>query len=431
MKLISSLTCLLILFSGKANSQVKSSPFLEDLLLTDTNSNIQQLLRKPDSFYIQIIYTKIDRNEKNEPRFKNYYFNTDRELYYYPASTVKLPLAILSLEKLNRIKITGVNKYTRLQYDSSYSGQKSLYKDSSAENGYPSIAQFIRKAFLISDNDAYNRMYEFVGQEEINRRMHEQGFPEIRIVRQFMPLNENENRHTNPVSFLNSKNQIIYMKPAAFNKDSFNYSPVVRLGRGYLDSKDSLILQPMNFTRQNRIPLEDLQQILQRLLFPLSFPKYKRFSLKEDDYAFLYRYLSQYPSETPFPKYDTSVFFNSYVKFYFLKGGNQIPDYIRVFNKVGWAYGFLTDVSYIVDFKNKIEFMITATVYTNADGILNDNQYEYESVGLPFLYRVGQDLYQYELHRGRKYRPDLRKFRLKYEQRDLMDNRPSIKEVDN
>jgi hypothetical protein len=38
-----------------------------------------------------------------------------------------------------------------------------------------------------------------------------------------------------------------------------------------------------------------------------------------------------------------------------------MPEQVRVFNKVGWAYGFLTDISYVADFKNDIEFMLTAT----------------------------------------------------------------------
>jgi hypothetical protein len=52
-----------------------------------------------------------------------------------------------------------------MRFDSGYSKQTVLYKDSTAKNGLPSIAQFIRKAFLVSDNDAYNRMYEFIGRK--------------------------------------------------------------------------------------------------------------------------------------------------------------------------------------------------------------------------------------------------------------------------
>ena len=108
-----------------------------------------------------------------------------------------------------------------------------------------------------------------------------------------------------------------------------------------------------------------------------------------------------------------------------------MPSHVRVFNKVGWAYGFMTDVSYVADFRNKVEFMLTATVYTNSDGVLNDNLYEYKEIGWPFLYEVGQTLYQHELKRSRKFAPDLSKFELRYEKRDPGDHRKSIKDVDN
>ncbi|HEV3221300.1 MAG TPA: serine hydrolase [Puia sp.] len=421
----------MLTLSCLVKSQFKTDPFLEKILLSDQDSILQKLIQHPDNYRIQIIYTQIDRDAGNRPRFRNYYFHVGRDFYFYPASTVKLPLALLVLEKLNRLHKQGIDKFTRMEYDSSYSGQKELNSDSSSETGYPSIAQFIRKAFLISDNDAYNRMYEFVGQKELNRRLHSMGFPDTRIVRQFMPLTESENRHTNQIRFFDAKGNLIYLLPPAYNKDSFQFSPDVKIGKAYLNTSDSLIQEPMDFTRHNRIPLEDLQQILQTALFPLSVQESKRFALKPADYLFLYRYLSQYPSETPFPKYDTSEFYDSYVKFYFQKGGRQIPGNIRVFNKVGWAYGFLTDVAYIVDFKNHIEFMLSATVYANEDGILNDNKYEYDSVALPFLYRIGQDIYQYDLHRERRFKPDLKNFHLKYEHRDPADIRPSIKDVDN
>jgi len=108
-----------------------------------------------------------------------------------------------------------------------------------------------------------------------------------------------------------------------------------------------------------------------------------------------------------------------------------MPEQVRVFNKVGWAYGFLTDISYIVDFKNSIEFMLTATLYVNSDGVLNDDKYDYDSIGYPFMYQLGQTIYNYELQRDRKYKPDLSKFKIQYEQRNINDKRPTIKDVDN
>jgi hypothetical protein len=192
---------------------------------------------------------------------------------------------------------------------------------------------------------------------------------------------------------------------------------------------DSLIPKPIDFTTANNVTLYHLQQLLQSALFPASMPAAKRFILKEDDYTFLYRCLSQYPSETNYPKYDTTVYFDSYVKFFF-KSGSRLPSNVRVFNKVGWAYGCMTDVSYIVDFANDVEYMLTATLYVNSDGVMNDDQYDYETIGLPFFYKLGQCIYQYELHRNRKNTPDLSRFRMRYGKQSN-DGRPAIKDADN
>ena len=144
-------------------AQSKSDSLLKSILETNHNEIFQQVLHDPQTYRLQIIYTQINRDKHNQPSFKNYYFNYDPAFYFNPASTVKLPLSLLALEKLNEMHIRGVNKYTAMQFDSSYEKQVPLYKDTSAKNGLPSIAQFIRKAFLVSDNDAYNRLYQFVG----------------------------------------------------------------------------------------------------------------------------------------------------------------------------------------------------------------------------------------------------------------------------
>jgi len=140
--------------------------------------------------------------------------------------------------------------------------------------------------------------------------------------------------------------------------------------------------------------------------------------------------MSQYPSETSYPKYDSSEYYDSYVKFFFRSPAHTMPEGVRVFNKVGWAYGCLTDVSYVADFKNGVEFMLAVTVYVNSDGILNDGRYDYKDIGWPFLYKVGQAIYQYELSRERKYQPDLSRFKMEYKLRPD-DNRPAIKDADN
>jgi hypothetical protein len=423
---------IILLFFNAAQSQRRTDALLKNILASDKDSLFQHVLADPEYYRLQIIYTQINRDKNNVPAFKNYYFNVDSLFYFNPASTVKLPLAALSLEKLNEMKIPGVNKYTSMQFDSAYQRQvKELYDSTSATN-YPSISNFIKKAFLMSDNDAYNRMYQFVGQQTINRKLKQKGYKSIRITREFMGFTEDQNRHTNPISFIDSNGKIIYRQPMQYNTDSFDFSHTIKIGKAHYDNNDSLINEPIDFTKVNNLPLEDLQQMLQSILFPRSVPQQQRFDLTKEDYDFLKQYLSQYPSETNYPKYDTTEYYDSYVKFFFRNSMHHTtPANIRVFNKVGWAYGFLIDASYVADLKNNVEFMLASIIYANSDGILNDDKYDFETVAHPFMYQLGQTIYNYELRRNRKYKPNLSDFKIQYERRDPNDIRPSIKDADN
>jgi len=425
------LTIIFVFFSITLLAQARTDSFLIRILNANQNEIFQQVLHHPQTYRLQIIYTQINRDKHNKPLFKNYYFNYDPDLYFNPASTVKLPLALLSLEKLNTMHVNGLTKYTAMQFDSSYEKQVRLYTDSTSQNHLPSIAHFIKKALLVSDNDAYNRMYQFVGQQTINQSLHDKGYKDVRITRQFMGFTPEENRHTNQIQFIDDDGRLIYLQPAAYNPDSFYFPHEIKMGKAHYDRNDSLVNEPIDFTYANNLSIEDLEQWLQSVLFPESVSKTKRFHLSESDYSFLYQYLSQFPSETNYPKYDSSKYYDSYVKFFFKSGSHQLPAGVRVFNKVGWAYGFLTDVSYVCDLANRAEFMLTATIYVNSDGILNDNKYDYDAIGYPFLYQLGQTLYQYELRRDPRYRPQLSRFKIEYEKREPSDHRAVVREVDN
>jgi hypothetical protein len=92
----------------------------------------------------------------------------------------------------------------------------------------------------------------------------------------------------------------------------------------------------------------------------------------------------------------------------------SLPPGIRIFNKVGDAYGFLLDGAYFADFDNGLEYLLSAVLYVNEDGILNDNKYEYDQIGLPFMKQLGKLIYQYEKQRPRRRKPDLTAFKMIY-----------------
>jgi hypothetical protein len=145
-------------------------------------------------------------------------------------------------------------------------------------------------------------------------------------------------------------------------------------------------------------------------------PAKNRFNITEYDRKFLLQYISQLPSQSTYPSYNTKEFYDAYVKFNLFGGQKEavIPSNIKVFNKVGDAYGYFTDASYIVDFKNNVEFVLSITIYANKDGIFNDDKYEMETIALPFMKRVGEILYEYETKRT-KNKSDLSEFIMQYD----------------
>ncbi len=171
--------------------------------------------------------------------------------------------------------------------------------------------------------------------------------------------------------------------------------------------------RPKDFAEKNAYGLQDQHDFVKNLMFPESAESERRLNLNEDDYRFLYQYMSMYPGESDIEAYRNSDQYpQGYVKF-FMYGGNAkvITPHIRIFNKVGDAYGFLTDSAYIVDFENKIEFLLSATIYTNENQTFNDNKYEYDEIALPFLKNLGLAIYEIELERQRNHEPDLSLFR--------------------
>jgi len=387
--------------------------FLEQLLGND--DRLKPYLENRDSLKIQVIYTQIDRDKDNKPRFTDHFFNVDPNHYFYPASTVKLPTALLALEKINLLQQPGLNSGSAMITENGFGKVTAVYNDPGTPDGRPSIAQYVKKVFLVSDNNAQNRMYEFLGPQYLNNTLWAKGYKEAQVIHRLdIALSEEENRHTNPVIFYDSTGRKVYQQPMAYNKEPY-FSRNDKVGNGYLNN-GQLVSEPLDFSQKNRIALPSLHHILRSVMFPESVNPEQRFRLRAADLDMVRKYMSMYPGESDFPAYDVSTYYPAYCKF-LLYGADKktamIPG-LRIFNKVGDAYGFLLDVAYVADFVNKVEFMVSAVIYCNKDGILNDDKYDYEETGYPFFKYLGEDIYRYELSRPREHKPDLSTFMYNY-----------------
>ncbi|MEN7548117.1 serine hydrolase [Rapidithrix thailandica] len=407
------LAILCIMMGSLAFSQ-QENQLLENLMQSQPDV-FGEILKKHKKYEVQIIYTQIDRDAENKPSFTSHYFNVSPEHYFYPASTVKLPVALLALEKLNKLQVEGLDKYSTMLTDSAYHGQIAVHQDPTSQSGQPNIAHYIKQILLVSDNEAYNRLYEFVGQAEINRALKEKGFAQTDIIHRLsVHASEKENRYTNPVRFVENGKEV-YRQPLVYNDQALANRKKVKKGKGFMKDGE-LVKKPMDFTHKNKMPLAEMQAILKAVLFPESVPAHQRFDLAPEDYRFLYQYMSQLPGESSYPSYDPETYHDAYAK-PLLYGNSKepLPKHIRIFNKLGNAYGYSIDNAYVVDFKNKVEFMLSAVIHTNENQVFNDDRYEYEEIALPFMKNLGQLIYDYELKRTRTHHPDLNKFKVEYD----------------
>lgn len=376
---------------------------------------LQKVLANTAKYQVQILYTQIDRNEHGNPLFTSHSFNLDDSRYYYPASTVKLPIALLALEWLEEQQLEGLNLETTMLTDSVRPSQLPAWSDSTAQNGLPSIGHYIKKILLVSDNDAYNRLYELLGTDYINQKLKEKGLANSVIMQRLsFPISNEENRQFNPIRFVDTAGKTILELLAREADSTYVVPGFPKLGKAYYKN-DSLIQGGMDFSYKNKFSLSDLHGVVQRTISPEAFVGIDRFNLNEEHRNFILKYLSMLPRESDYPSYDTTEFYDSFSKFFkFGVDKAPIPARFRVFNKTGWSYGHLIDGGYFVDFETGVEFFVSAIVYVNEDQILNDDKYETDEIGLPFFAELGEYLYQLELKRKKQILPDLSRFKLSY-----------------
>ena len=397
-------------------AQQTDTVFLKNLMQSKPEL-FNGVLNHPAKNEVQIMYTQVNRDKNNKPSFKTFSYNVNAQHYFYPASTVKLAAVVFALEKVNELKSKGLRADLTMITDSSFKGQTKVMKDPSSKNGKPSIAHYVKKILLTSDNDAFNRLFEFIGRAEINAKLKKYGLTESRVLNRLAIGDGGEpSRNTNPIDFYDG-DRLVYHQPAQY--DDKNYDLMLTnlsVGKGYMDSKDQLVMEPYSFAGKNVFTIADQQSLMKRLVMPEAYAKKEQFNLTAEDYKLIYTYMSKLPTESDYPKYDEKEFWPTYAKMlYYGREKNALIDpSIRIFNKYGDSYGFIIDNSYFVDFKNKIEFFLTAVVQSNEDGIYNDNKYEYETICYPFMKNLGRSIYEFELTREKKHSPNLNKYKLEY-----------------
>ena len=381
-------------------TNLEDRAFYKKLGASGSDSFERVLSRDGSGYRLQMVYTSVNRKKSGLPVCRSYFYRTRQNQYLYPASLVKLPLSLVALEKLNRLKTQNgcnINRATPIVFDSAYICQQKLGIDADT----PSIDAFIRKMMLVSDNVSYNRTYEFTGYDDLGIALKSKGFEGMRIVHRFSQQCDSlSNYITNPFAFVNGKDTVCRNPMQKAKKRFVNPRGRVFMGKGYMS--DVLINEPKEFTYRNNAPLEEMHRLMLGLFVPETQSAGALWNIPDDDLNALKKYMGMWPSESQNPVYPLPKNFKKYI---FMGTNSSMPmgSDIRIFNVVGRAYGVLADCAYVVDFNSGAEFFVSAIMYCNERDILNTDDYQYHNVGLPFMTELGRLIYEREKQKATKH----------------------------
>lgn len=355
---------------------------------------IRQVVRQAESHEVQILLEYPDPDAEGagaETAWKRETWRLDPERYFYPASTVKMPTAIVALERLGRPDsvLRPIAERIPLDLDTPFRVEGDSFVTTARRE--------IEWVFAVSDNAAHNRLHELAGRDGVNARMRELGLGPFALAHRLSAPNSGSAEHRG-IWFYTDRNDpssgdSLFMKrPDAAPIDTLDARSMAGLskGRGYM-AGGRKVDGPFDFSAKNHAPLKTLLETLKRVVRPdlATMMGDPAFELSPEDQAFLVRAMQNSPQDVGFD----STFSDTYVKFLVMGDRDgPMPDSLRIANKVGMAYGTVTDVAWVRDETRGIEFFMAATLLVNENEVFNDDTYEYEEIAYPFLAELGRQV---------------------------------------
>ncbi len=367
-----------------------ANPLLEVLASTPS---LRPVLERAEELRLQIVLGLIEPGPDG-PQLIQHGFRADAE-YFYPASSIKMFAAVAALEWLEREREStgfdlGVD--TKLVYHPLFDGEELADADpTNFEGGIITVGHEIRKLFLVSDNEAFNRLYELVGQDGLAASLAMAGLDRPRIVHRLAEIRSAEQNRRYPQIDLSGPDFRLVLRPRTSAPLPLGELPSGTLIGAAHWRGDRLIDGPMDFGDKNYFPLIDLQRGLCMVVTPAVDCGGPGFELRDQDRDFLRRAMTEYPARSDNPRYDEATYPDSWGKFLLPGLTRVIPqEQLEIANKVGTAYGFSVENALIGHRGNGRAVFVTATIYTNANQTLNDDTYEYATVARPFLADLGE-----------------------------------------
>jgi hypothetical protein len=316
----------------------------------------------------------------------------DERQYFYPASSIKLCGAIAALTLLadvNARRGSACGLQSKLAVEPRFPGDARVDADATnGAGGALTVGHALRKLFLVSDNAAYNHCFDLCGQDELNARMWDAGFRSVRLWHRLSEVRTPaESRVTRTVRV----DDVEFPARDAGATLANDLWQELDVGEAHLRGTER-VAGPMSFAQKNAILLRDLQDLLVEVVRPEIDTGKRGFpSLTVAHRAFVVHALGELPSESANPRFDPEKVPDHGCKFV-LRGVREVvpAPHLRVFDKIGRAYGFSIENAYVEDTRTGAGFFLAIVLYTNPDGVINDDSYAYETIAEPFLDAAGR-----------------------------------------
>lgn len=358
-------------------------------LLAKEELGLADALRRHKEMRIQILLAEPVTAADGKVTLRRSRFGDPRQ-YFYPASTVKLGAAVAALLELQRLSREQDDAFTM---DAKWRALPRFPGDAVDPPWIP-IADDLRAMLIVSDNPPYNRCFELLSQKGLNETLWSAGLSSARMWHRLSePRTVEEHRLTRHLAIQQGDTSLAIAPREAGAKLDNSAFTELQVGASHMRGKER-IDQPMSFADKNAITLEDLQDMLAMVVRPDIDLKKRGFpELSVTSRAFLVEQLGAYPRECPSPEYDEKKHPDEYCKFLLPGLRRVVPaDSLRVYAKIGQAYGFAIENSYVENVATGRGFFVAAVIYVNADGCIGDDRYEYESVADPFFASLGEAL---------------------------------------
>ncbi|MFN8436794.1 MAG: serine hydrolase [Cytophagales bacterium] len=351
---------------------------LKDFLLNQKDSSIYKPIHDTITYKLKISYTHI--NSQNE--LLTYHFG-DFKSYIYPASLSKVPYCLLTYYKLNQLKLS--SELQLVSQNPHTPAIKYLLGDSLFHQ--LSIKQHIERCLIMSDNSSPNYLYDFLGYDYIKHNISILGFTQSHINQRFYKTDTLGHKKTFKVVLLNPQNDTVYFKNEELGVLPFQVNTQKVLGTKHINAKNKLVQQPMDFSKDNYLNFKELHALWADIC--LNKKSKMNTTIGQSFLNEFKKIASTLPKNSFYPNYYSNP--DNFRKFIFYGDTScNIPENIILTNKVGLAYGCISDVSTYYNTLSGTQFTLTIGMYCNKNEIINDGKYEYESVGLPFMGKLGR-----------------------------------------